>query len=1013
MAETSSSEEDTSPLSSARPSPEPPTTVETAGKKELETRTKAVEEALSPLIEQITRLSGDQKLDPTKPLPPSVERLAVVVQRATETLVSLGEQIASENPTFQEDLLLACNEVKVAGGSMQRATLDFSGDTLDAGRREAMAEASRALLIAVTRLLAVVDTIDSHTPSQTSIMMEAKLKTLYEVSSEAELMRTVRDCTPDITRLTQLAAQKFSEEGSEEKQQILAAAQTQLNQASRSLITSSKTFLNYPHMASAKANRDYVVSSMTEALVVIAELTDGRDASSTTFLTAVEERPGLYQYFDELESLLSVTVGMEPSGYTHHQTRLGTVLKRILAEAGDLLSLSFPHDYRQHSIITLSQTLKHGTRRLLLALGRGGRREEEEEEEGGGSAGDTVIGDIIIEVESTAQDLKKELTNAVMDQLSGAFLQPLVSVERVETGAKAGKETTVRKRLSSFKKHAADMEKAAQLVCSLSRDRYGVRTTQFVVKYISSLKSQVAYAAQTLCMHPASHLALRNMVLFREAWAENVQLLLSSLEALAPLTQFMSVVEVLIREDSGRFMKAVEGGDGREARRAVQTVKGRGQQLLRVVKEDLAGNPRAYSQEQLPGVKASAQTLADKSLQWFGNLGLKAADTVASTHNPHTVNQTALEEAAQKMNEDVWRLRRAVLQARGEYEGDSGTPTPSAISPYTLSQESVISLGGNMSPGGDKFERTPTYSGVFQEEVEEGGASQTVLEALSPGQREQLARETDTLSQEHSRFEDEVSRWSNSGHDIIIIAKEMCNMMMDMSNFTKGEGQLKTSMDVIITAKDIARAGEYLYKVTRPVAEKCPSSQHRDELLVHLDRMRLHTQQLKITSRVTLEQEGPPGETVDSASAMLSAGRNLMDSVVQVVKTCYLASSAIARIEGTVPEEVVQWRLQSPQLKQLTPEQSGAPPGNNRDTPSKTYREQRRAEPSPISQLEEFQSEPEVGGTGRRRKVTPVPAPTRGGRPRRPRGGGGGGGTDLEAIPEVASSHSLHETTFL
>ena len=43
---------------------------------------------------------------------------------------------------------------------------------------------------------------------------------------------------------------------------------------------------------------------------------------------------------------------------------------------------------------------------------------------------------------------------------------------------------------------------------------------------------------------------------------------------------------------------------------------------------------------------------------------------------------------------------------------------------------------------------------------------------------------------------------------------------------------------------------------------QCPSSQHKDDLLVHLDRMRLHTQQLKITSRVTLEQDGPPGETV-------------------------------------------------------------------------------------------------------------------------------------------------------
>ena len=54
-------------------------------------------------------------------------------------------------------------------------------------------------------------------------------------------------------------------------------------------------------MASAKANRDYVVSSMTEALVVIAELTEGRDASSTNFLRAVEDTPGLYQHFDQLQ----------------------------------------------------------------------------------------------------------------------------------------------------------------------------------------------------------------------------------------------------------------------------------------------------------------------------------------------------------------------------------------------------------------------------------------------------------------------------------------------------------------------------------------------------------------------------------------------------------------------------------------------------------------------------------------------------------------------------------------
>ena len=62
-----------------------------------------------------------------------------------------------------------------------------------------------------------------------------------------------------------------------------------------------QTFLNFPHMASAKANRDFVVGSMSEALAAIAELTEGKALSVTAFLEAAEERPGLYQHFDEFE----------------------------------------------------------------------------------------------------------------------------------------------------------------------------------------------------------------------------------------------------------------------------------------------------------------------------------------------------------------------------------------------------------------------------------------------------------------------------------------------------------------------------------------------------------------------------------------------------------------------------------------------------------------------------------------------------------------------------------------
>lgn len=71
------------------------------------------------------------------------------------------------------------------------------------------------------------------------------------------------------------------------------------------------------------------------------------------------------------------------------------------------------------------------------------------------------------------------------------------------------------------------------------------------------------------------------------------------------------------------------------------------------------------------------------ALPWFTDLGSKAADMLLSTRNPHTVNKSALEEAAQKVtvlsnqllplthmlyickvNADIWELRRTVLLAR-------------------------------------------------------------------------------------------------------------------------------------------------------------------------------------------------------------------------------------------------------------------------------------------------------------------------------------------------------------
>ena len=35
------------------------------------------------------------------------------------------------------------------------------------------------------------------------------------------------------------------------------------------------------------------------------------------------------------------------------------------------------------------------------------------------------------------------------------------------------------------------------------------------------------------------------------------------------------------------------------------------------------------------------------------------------------------------------------------------------------------------------------------------------------------------------RFEKEVNKWDDNRNDIVVLAKEMCMMMMDMSDFTR------------------------------------------------------------------------------------------------------------------------------------------------------------------------------------------------------------------------------------
>ena len=67
-----------------------------------------------------------------------------------------------------------------------------------------------------------------------------------------------------------------------------------------------------------------------------------------------------------------------------------------------------------------------------------------------------------------------------------------------------------------------------------------------------------------------------------------------------------------------------------------------------------------------------------------------------------------------------------------------------------------------------------------------------------------------------------------------------------------GKGPLQTTMAVIDAARRISEAGTQLDKLARQIADQCPESSTKKDLIAYLQRIALYCHQLNITSKVCL-----------------------------------------------------------------------------------------------------------------------------------------------------------------
>ena len=86
--------------------------------------------------------------------------------------------------------------------------------------------------------------------------------------------------------------------------------------------------------------------------------------------------------------------------------------------------------------------------------------------------------------------------------------------------------------------------------------------------------------------------------------------------------------------------------------------------------------------------------------------------------------------------------------------------------------------------------------------------------------------------------------------------------------FFKGKGPLQTTLAVITSAKKISEAGTKLDKLARQIADQCPESSTKKDLLAYLQRIALYCHQLNITSKVKADVQNVSGELIGKNHAL-------------------------------------------------------------------------------------------------------------------------------------------------
>uniref|UniRef100_A0A3Q1APF4 Catenin alpha-2 n=1 Tax=Amphiprion ocellaris TaxID=80972 RepID=A0A3Q1APF4_AMPOC len=922
--------------------------------KSLEIRTLTVERLLEPLVTQVTTLVNTSNKGPSskkKGRSKKAHVLAVSVEQATQNFLEKGEQIAKDSQDLKEELIAAVEDVRKQGETMRIASSEFADDPCSSVKRGTMVRAARALLSAVTRLLILADMADVMRLLAHLKIVEEALEGVKNATNEQDLANRFKEFGKEMVKLNYVAARRQQELKDPQCRDEMAAARGALKKNATMLYTASQAFLRHPDVAATRANRDYVFKQVQEAI--------GGISSAAQATSPTDEKHG-HAGIGELAAALNEfdnKIILDPLTFSEARFRpsLEERLESIISGAALMADSSCTRDDRRERIVAECNAVRQALQDLLSEYMNNVRQRYGTWNKYSNATGRKEKGDplnsAIDKMTKKTRDLRRQLRKAVMDHISDSFLETNVPLLVLIEAAKSGNEKEVKEYAQVFREHANKLVEVANLACSISNNEEGVKLVRMAATQIDSLCPQVINAALTLAARPQSKVAQDNMDVFKDQWEKQVRILTEAVDDITSVDDFLSVSENHILEDVNKCVIALQEGDVDTLDRTAGAIRGRAARVVHIINAEMENyEPGVYTERVLESIKLLSETVMPRFAEQ-----VEVAIEALSTNPPQPFEENEFIDASRLVYDGVRDIRKAVLMIRTpeELEDDSD-----------FEQE-------------DYDTRSRTSVQTEDDQLIAGQSARAIMAQLPQEEKAKIAEQVESFRQEKCKLDAEVAKWDDNGNDIIVLAKQMCMIMMEMTDFTRGKGPLKNSSDVINAAKKIAEAGSRMDKLARAVADQCPDSACKQDLLAYLQRIALYCHQLNICSKVKAEVQNLGGElivsgvivegrkarrveelfesrdsTLDSATSLIQAAKNLMNAVVLTVKASYVASTKYQKVYGTaaVNSPVVSWRMKAPEKKPLV----------KREKPEECQTRVRRGSQkkhiSPVQALSEFKA---------------------------------------------------------